>query len=238
MSFKPDIRLDDIKRRMGGKRKSTLSRSTHVKTEHCRKLLAELMRPRLHYARLSIESIEKGKVKLKNGTVLRSAKLARSLGKSTLLTAFVATIGSGVDEEIRQLMDNGLASQGFILDSIGSVAAENMIEQFQRETARRLREDGLALTLRFSPGYCDWPVTEQKKLFSLFLNVDTGVRLTDSCLMIPRKSVSGVFGIYPIVDGFRDRPYNPCPDCGNLDCSARRNDSSHIPCFSNEPSII
>ncbi|MBL7126991.1 MAG: hypothetical protein ISS58_07330 [Dehalococcoidales bacterium] len=40
-----------------------------------------------------------------------------------------------------------------------------------------------------------WPITQQKELFSIFGNVEDliGVRLTDKYLMIPIKSVSGIF---------------------------------------------
>ena len=40
-----------------------------------------------------------------------------------------------------------------------------------------------------------WPITQQKELFSIFGNVEDliGVKLTDKYLMIPIKSVSGIF---------------------------------------------
>lgn len=58
------------------------------------------------------------------------------------------------------------------------------------------RHFGLGQLSRMSPGSLeDWPVTEQKPLFSVFGNVEdlVGVTLTESMLMIPRKSVSGIF---------------------------------------------
>jgi len=41
----------------------------------------------------------------------------------------------------------------------------------------------------------DWPLTQQKELFSIFGNVEDliGVRLTDKCLMFPIKSTSGIY---------------------------------------------
>lgn len=49
---------------------------------------------------------------------------------------------------------------------------------------------------KMSPGSLpEWPVTQQPILFSLLdgLPAEIGVRLTDSCLMLPSKSVSGFF---------------------------------------------
>jgi hypothetical protein len=49
-------------------------------------------------------------------------------------------------------------------------------------------------------------------------NDEIGVRISDSCLMSPRKSISGVFGIVP-----ENSPlYNPCIDCRKTHCEARR----------------
>lgn len=41
----------------------------------------------------------------------------------------------------------------------------------------------------------DWPIQEQRKLFEIIGNTKDliGVELTDSCLMLPIKSVSGIW---------------------------------------------
>jgi cobalamin-dependent methionine synthase I len=76
-------------------------------------------------------------------------------------------------------------------------------------------------TLRFSPGYCDWKIHEQKKVFSVLENDLIDVDLNESYLMAPRKSVSGVFGIgnSELID--KDET-NPCRSCGMHSCVARR----------------
>ena len=47
---------------------------------------------------------------------------------------------------------------------------------------------------RYSPGYCGWALSEQKRFFALFPENHCGIKLSDSCLMDPIKSVSGVIG--------------------------------------------
>jgi cobalamin-dependent methionine synthase I len=83
------------------------------------------------------------------------------------------------------------------------------------------RNQGKGVTLRFSPGYCDWPISEQKKVFELVQADMIGVSLNESFLMNPRKSVSGLFGITEepsqTVSG-----YNPCVHCNKRDCFSRR----------------
>jgi cobalamin-dependent methionine synthase I len=102
---------------------------------------------------------------------------------------------------------------------MASVAVENMIDRFHDLMEKRFGEEDRTVTFRFSPGYCDWPVTQQKKLFNIFDTKEIDVELLDSCLMKPRKSVSGVFGITPQ----ESESYNPCRDCPTRRCESRRN---------------
>ncbi len=69
-----------------------------------------------------------------------------------------------------------------------------------------------------SPGSLpDWPISEQTKLFSLFGDVEEliGVKLTDSMLMIPAKSVSGFY--------FEtETDYVNCQLCKRQNCPSRK----------------
>jgi hypothetical protein len=65
-----------------------------------------------------------------------------------------------------------------------------------------------------------WPITQQRALFSLFGGREKvaeliGVRLTDTCLMLPIKSVSGIF--------FQtDTTFETCQLCPRDACIGRR----------------
>jgi cobalamin-dependent methionine synthase I len=49
---------------------------------------------------------------------------------------------------------------------------------------------------RLSPGYGDWPIADQEKIFAVLdPDKNIGVKLTDSHIMIPEKSTSGIMGI-------------------------------------------
>lgn len=66
----------------------------------------------------------------------------------------------------------------------------------EEELAAFIEKRGWKHTNRYSPGYCGWHVSEQQKLFSLFpVASPCGIQLTDSSLMIPIKSVSGIIGV-------------------------------------------
>ena len=131
----------------------------------------------------------------------------------------MATIGGGIDREITRLVGENRFSVAYVLDCMGSVAVENMVEGFHQHMMARYASLDKGVSYRFSPGYCDWPITEQKNLFGLFDSEKIGITLLDSCLMWPRKSISGVFGIY---NDTQKAPYNPCQDCSKKNCNTRR----------------
>ena len=69
-----------------------------------------------------------------------------------------------------------------------------------------------------SPGSLeDWPITQQKELFSIFGNVKAliGVKLTDSFLMVPVKSVTGIFFPTEVL-------FESCRLCPREICEGRR----------------
>ncbi|MGB5263413.1 MAG: vitamin B12 dependent-methionine synthase activation domain-containing protein, partial [Lutimonas sp.] len=77
--------------------------------------------------------------------------------------------------------------------------------------------NNLAITNRYSPGYCDWKVVDQQKLFSFFPENFCGVSLSETSLMRPIKSVSGIVGIGKNVNYLS----YICDKCKNLGCVYR-----------------
>lgn len=220
--FQPRIARDELARLMGDRTHQGLSRRLATKVERVTRSFGELIEPRFAYRRLKLESAARGAVTLENGVEFRGGRLARALGESEEAVCFLATLGEEVDLEIGRLFRENRLAEGYILDALGSVAVENLVEQFHRQVEDESRKSGRAVTLRFSPGYCDWPITDQERLLALFDTEAAGVKLMDSCLIHPRKSVSGVFGVTRPGPAARQAPHNPCHTCGKTDCFARR----------------
>jgi len=149
-----------------------------------------------------------------------SKVIERLLKRCEKVAVFALTIGSYLEEMVAYLAENGLILQATVLDAIGSGAAEKLADYVEDRIRKMASIEGLVASQRFSPGYCDWEVSQQKMVFQA-LNGDTaGIRLTESLLMIPRKSVSGIIGI-----GLPNRNienYNPCHTCNKKDCPGRR----------------
>ena len=121
-------------------------------------------------------------------------KIVRQLENAEGGILFICSAGKGISEKSKSLMASADLIEGYILDVIGSVTVEAAVEKMQDYIEVELTGHGLKLTNRYSPGYCGWSLEEQKLLFGLFPDNQCGIRLTDSFLMYPVKSVSGVMG--------------------------------------------
>ncbi len=130
---------------------------------------------------------------------------------------FICTAGAEIGLRSRASMKEGDLLRGYVYDVIGSEVVENAADRMQEELRLEVAADGLKITNRFSPGYCGWDVAEQHKLFSFFPENYCGITLTESALMNPVKSVSGLIGIGREV---RYAPYQ-CHLCDDKNCIYR-----------------
>lgn len=150
--------------------------------------------------------------------------ITRQLKGSRRFVFFVATAGNDFESFQRSLTEENDMVRVFIANAIGSVLAEKTADVMEVELEKLLDAYGWKHTNRFSPGYCGWHVREQQHLFPIFPGGNPcGVRLTDSSLMIPIKSVSGVIGIGPDV---RKLEYT-CGLCDYAQCYKRKKPSKH-----------
>jgi hypothetical protein len=108
---------------------------------------------------------------------------------------FVCTAGEEISQYARQLMAEGDLMKGYVVDVLANVVVEAAMDRIQSELENEIKKTGQKITNRYSPGYCDWDIAEQKKLFSAFPENYLDIALSESCLMIPVKSVSGIIGI-------------------------------------------
>jgi len=108
----------------------------------------------------------------------------------------ICTIGPELEKEINELMKKNEMTRALILDALGSEAAEEVAIQSDLILAKKAREMNLWPSKRFSPGYGKWDIKEQRYIFRLLPAADIGAQLTESCMMVPRKSVSFRINFY------------------------------------------
>ena len=145
------------------------------------------------------------------GVKFKSRVLRVNLDRVHRVFPFVATCGRELEDWAQSLPD-----------ALDRYWADQIMETALSEALGYLRE----LMARSSPGpsavmnpgsLSDWPLEEQRPLFDLFgqASARIGVELTDSCLMIPKKTVSGLR--FPVEESFEN-----CQLCPRENCPGRR----------------
>jgi hypothetical protein len=142
----------------------------------------------------------------------------REIKKSESVALFLCTAGEEIGIRSRKAMKERDFLTGYIYDVIGSEIVEAAADIMQDELEKSAIASGKKITNRYSPGYCGWNVSEQHKLFQLMPYNYCGIRLNESALMDPEKSVSGIIGIG---ENVKSNPYT-CRMCEMKDCIYRK----------------
>ena len=152
-------------------------------------------------------------VTLESGTRFNSRDLAAHLKGCEEALLLGATLGSRVDAAIRRLALGSVAE-----GAAAQAVAAALIESYCDEVQAKFDTGGLAQRPRFSPGYGDWDLAEQRLLFPV-LNCAKliGLTLTEGCMMAPSKSVTALIGLSEDVQCV----WNKCMTCGNINCPYR-----------------
>jgi len=152
------------------------------------------------------------------GIFFRMDRIVTSqLKNSEKAALFLCTIGSGMEMWSKQLLSDGNPTMSYFVDTVASVTVESVTNLLHERIGQKMNEHGLKITNRYSPGYCNWSVAEQQLLFSLLPENFCSVTLTESSLMLPIKSTSGIIGIGEAVEW---KEYL-CDKCGMKDCTYR-----------------
>ncbi len=146
------------------------------------------------------------------GRRFKSRVLRKNLDEVGRVFPAVVTIGGRLEETARR--SNDLLTQ-YYLDAIGNL----ILAEARSQVIRRLcRQFGLETLSWMSPGSLeDWPIDAQRPLFALLGEgpAAIGVQLTESLLMLPGKTVSGIF--FPSASTFFS-----CRLCPRERCEGRK----------------
>jgi Vitamin B12 dependent methionine synthase, activation domain len=170
-----------------------------------------LARPRALYRVAYVDSRSEDSVVI-DGISFHSRVLQVNLENTHRVFPFVATCGTELHEWAAAHDDILLR---YYADGISEVALRGALAVLQ---ARLVEQFRLGHTATMSPGSLpDWPIQAQRPLFALLGNPEEsiGVRLTDSLLMIPTKSVSGIR--FPT-----EQTFASCQLCSREGCPGRQ----------------
>jgi Vitamin B12 dependent methionine synthase, activation domain len=154
-----------------------------------------------------------------DGETLTIPRTAERWGDVEHVAACVVTIGEALEQRVAALWASRELPLASMLDSVGSGAVESLAEYVNDLLCQQGLPD-LRVTNRISPGYADWDVAEQARLFRLCPAGAIGVDLNAACVMTPAKSISLLVGA-----GARarvDHYFSQCARCWMRSCAYRR----------------
>ena len=183
-----------------------------------------LFDPQGIYSPIKIKQISfsDGRVDLENGFVVNFNNLVISLLKGTnCLVLGVVTIGSTLENKVSELFSQGEYPRAIALDAVGTVAVEALSKYVRNLICQEVKDRNLHITRHFSPGYNDWDISQQKDIFKIIPADKIGVSLTESCMILPRKSLSWIIGIGKDI-GMLSKEKDSCKICKAENCQYRK----------------
>ncbi len=149
------------------------------------------------------------------GLTFHSRSLRRHLDGCGQAALFAATLGVECDRLLRRY---GASDMGRAV--MVQACAASLLEAYCDECGQKLAgETGRYLRPRFSPGYGDWAVQDQRGILdALAAGKRIGLNATEALMLTPTKSVTAVVGL-------ADTPWcgaEGCAGCGKRECAFRR----------------
>lgn len=222
------LNQEEILRYLGYK-DSGISDKVQELLDRCEALALGVIDGKYIYKRFPIRKTAEGICVEGTALFLKGKDIAEHLKNCREVVLLGATAGLALDRLIRRYMISE-PDMGVVLDSCGIQAVEQIADTAEKEIESEILKEDQHLTWRFSPGYGDLPLETQFELVKVLdLPRKIGVTLTDSCLMIPSKSVTAILGIFnkdklseDVLDR-KDYKEKKCDFCNNKEeCSFRK----------------
>jgi hypothetical protein len=159
-------------------------------------------------------------IELEGGIRFSTGRIAQYIKGSSKIVIFLVTIGGKIEKIAGELTSGDEPLQGYLFDRIGSFAAESLAESVERKIREDYSKLNMSVSRRYSPGYCDWTIEEQRALAGALDFSRIGVSLNESCMMKPKKSISAILAIAD--KGVFTKSGSTCGICEKKDCSYRR----------------
>ncbi|MBO5273592.1 MAG: vitamin B12 dependent methionine synthase [Clostridia bacterium] len=175
---------------------------------------AEIAAPKTLYGVLPIDARDEKGVTI-GGIYIKSELMSRNFFPVSRVFPYISTCGVELEEWSKSLDDPLLE---YVADAIKQHYLRLAMSEFNKFIRERYGISGYMPAM--NPGSIkEWPLTGQRELFSIFgyelIKEKIGVTLTDSCLMLPSKTVDGIY--------FEsDHDYENCELCPIKDCPNRR----------------
>lgn len=219
-----ELNRREILRYLGYKRKQELTSKVEAELEQMMAEVQQIAQPRYTYRIFQCQGDAGSKMIKVQGTdlALSGKSIYHHLKNAQSVAMLAATLGIEVERQIRKYELTAM-SKALILDACCTAYIEQICDLAECEIEEAVAGK-YTLNRRFSPGYGDLPMDVQPDLLAV-LEADRrlGINLSESMLMMPRKSVSAVIGLFEDEKLARPRRKSSCSDCSMVqDCGFKR----------------
>ena len=147
--------------------------------------------------------------------------IIKHLAACEKVICMAATVGFDIEREVTKKFERGEYLSSVLLDAAATAAVEQVADLMEKHFAATFARDGFKLRWRFSPGYGDWNLTEQAKLFTAANASQIGLSLSSAMMLEPRKSITAIIGLERVTSESSPSTKKSCATCDKIDCPSR-----------------
>jgi hypothetical protein len=232
----PDVAVQGVeyRRLLGYPKDHPLTERAKELNDWARAWYREHGRPWLYARQAADLAFAGGRVTIEATTFI-SPRLAGALYEAGAESVALVAVSAGreCEDEARRLWEEGKPDEYFFLEIYGSAVVEALVAGAAFRLCEWADGHGLAVLPHYSPGYPDWDIVEQQKLLDLIgleraPAVARDLRVLDTGMLRPKKSLLAVFGLTPRVERVqRLTSLVPCTNCSLPACRYRRAPYKH-----------
>ena len=224
-----DVQDSEYKRLLGYPPDHEIGMRVRDLIDSTRRWYAENGRPWVYARRAETMELSSGRVCME-GVNFFSHRLQSQLSEaqSNEVMLVAASAGKNCEEMARQLWNEEKPDEYFFMEVYGSAVVENLITNVGARFCEWADQNRKAILPHYSPGYPGWEISEQNELLKLILRekeakLQEEIRVLDSGMLQPKKSLLAVFGITSNIEKVkRLTSLIPCDNCSLQSCQYRR----------------
>lgn len=188
---------EKIYQRLGYKKRTTeISTNQQEETDRFINEASSFISLKGSLLRLAINHNDGEKIILSKNLTFKSKKLSAFLRDCQEAVLMGATAGNAIMEAIKEKTRQDDLAAAVVYDATASEMTDSALDWITSYLNQLLRREGKTLLpRRFSAGYADFNLENQKAIYEILQMRKLGVKITSSFILIPEKSVTAVSGI-------------------------------------------
>lgn len=213
----PEINKSEVIRYLGYGNASP-DENTLKLTEDMISLAVKTLSPKAIHGVFEID----GKKICGSNLILNGEDISSHLHNAKKCIIFAATLGAKAEMQINLFQKNDM-EKAVIFDAVCDAYIESFADSYCEKLRKQFKKDGFYINTRFSPGYGDFSIEKQKDIVAALKSDKLiGLTVTDSFILLPRKSITALIGVFDTPPTGKTRG---CDSCNMQDrCKMRGTD--------------